>query len=124
MVRIFTFLIVLSFFSCVDEFEGELANNIFENSNEPFLEITNHETEVDLAEIFFANRINIDDFENIQGIVILQDGIQLGSIIEDANRTSFIRSNLVQTRRYCFQVAYLDVEDRLVAESEEYCFVF
>jgi len=122
LILLFVFMGGLS--SCLSEFEGELGNNIFENPSDPFLEVTTHEKETDLAELFFTSRINFDDFEKIKGIVIFENGNQLQSIIEDPNRNSFIRDNLIPFRQYCYKIAYLDDEDRTVAESEEYCFSF
>ena len=116
--------VIIGLSSCVSEFEGELGSNVFEDSNTPFLEITSHEKEPDLAEFFFTSQINFQDFENIKGVVIFENGNQLQSIIEDPNRTSFVRFNLIPFTEYCYKIAYLDDQDRLVEESEEYCFRF
>lgn len=124
MKKILLLLMIISTFSCLSEFEGELGENIFENIDTPLLEITGHEKEVDLAEIFFTVSIDFLQYDHIRGIIILENGRQLQSLIDNPAQTSFIRTNLTPFTEYCYRIAYLDDRDNAIGESEEYCFSF
>ena len=108
--------------SCFEE-SMDLPSNPFENEDLDFIEITSFEYDNFSGElrIRYEKLINFSGNEKIAGIAVFKNGEQRG-VITDLSQDLYFESGIPINQEFCYELAYLTVDNELLNKSNQICF--